>query len=113
MFPSHDRSRLRDVLVLQKNTPTQDDNGQPIESWGDVRQLRCEVLPKSAREFNRNGNIDSSVTSIIRCRYVDINPTPLYRFQNLNGTKTYNIVGVYDPDMLNRTLEIHVMEAGV
>jgi len=105
--------RMHNVLVLQKSTATQDDNGQPIESWSDVTKLRCEIVPKTAREFARNENIDDSVTSIIRCRFVDADLTTLYRFTNLDGSVVYNITGAFDPDQRRKMLEVFVTQEAV
>lgn len=106
--------RFRNILILQKNTATQDANGQPIESWSDVNRLRCEIVPKSAKEFARNENIDDEVTSIIRCRFMDGNGLdPTYRLTNLDGTVVYNVTGVYDPHQTRHILEIFVKQAAV
>ena len=103
--------RFRHIVMLQKNTPTQDDNGQPIESWSDVSKLRCEIIPKSAKEFARNENIEDSVDSIIRCRFIDSNNLDAtYRLTNLDSTIIYNITGSYEPDQTRKLLEIHVTQ---
>ena len=102
--------RLRSVLVLQKSTQTQDDNGQPTDTWNDVTELRAEILPKTAREFVRNENIDDAVTSIIRVRYVDADLTTLYRFTSLDGLTIYNITGSYDPDQRRKMLDVFVTQ---
>lgn len=105
--------RLRSVLMLQKSTATQDANGQPIESWSDVTKLRAEIIPKTAREFVRNENIDDAVTSIIRVRYIDANLSTLYRFTNLDGSVIYNITGSFDPDQTQKMLEVYVTQEAV
>ncbi len=105
--------RMHNVLVLQKSIATQDDNGQPIESWSDVTKLRCEIVPKTAREFARNENIDDAVDSIIRCRFVDADLTTLYRFTNLDGSVVYNITGAFDPEQRRKMLEVFVTQEAV
>jgi SPP1 family predicted phage head-tail adaptor len=105
------REMFRSVLTLQKNTPTQDDNGQPVESWADERNIRAQVIPKSSREFIRNGNVDDDVTALIKTRYAsDI--TPLYRLKASDGT-IYNIKSAVDPDSMGRLLMIEAVREAV
>lgn len=105
------RSRwLTQTLVLQSNTPTQDDNGQPIESWSDVFAIRCEIIPKGAREFTRSLNSDSEITSIIRTRYLENKITPLSRLRTQDSSRIFNVVGAFDPDGSRTMLEIHAVE---
>ena len=105
------REMLRSVLTLQKNTPTQDDNGQPVESWTDERTIRAQIVPKGSREFIRNGNVEDEVSAIIKTRFAsDI--TPLYRIKAEDGT-IYNIKSAVDPDLLRRMLVIEAVREGV
>ena len=41
---------LREEIVVQSNTPTQDAVGEMVESWGTLDTIRAEVIPLDADE---------------------------------------------------------------
>lgn len=90
--------RLRDVLVLQVNTPTQDANGQPIESWGDVLTFRADIVPRQSREFLWGRNVSAETTVMIVTRDLNCEVSPLHRIKGQDSCKVYNVTGVIEPD---------------
>lgn len=61
---------LRHRIVIQSNTPTRNDSGEPIESWSTWATVWAAVEPLSGREYFNAHQVTSEVDTRIRLRHV-------------------------------------------
>lgn len=62
--------RVRSLLVIQENDPTQDSAGQKVERWRTVRSdVLFEIKPISASEGTRGQKVEGVATHQLKCRY--------------------------------------------
>ena len=89
---------LRDYVEIQRNTPTQGDSGEEIDSWAHLAYTWAYIRAISGEE--------DIVTHEIRMRYRDITHTDRILF----GSRTFDIVTVLDKEGAGRNLVIEVRE---
>jgi SPP1 family predicted phage head-tail adaptor len=61
---------MREQLIIQTKTLTQDSELNAVETWADWLTVRAEPIDKTSREFYRMSTINSEVTEVYRIRYV-------------------------------------------
>jgi len=61
--------QLRQRVIIQKDTPTQDSVGQPVPSWGTHLTRWAAVEPLTGREYFTAQQTQAEVTTRIRLRY--------------------------------------------
>lgn len=95
--------KLRHSVTLQTNTPTQDDNGQLNESWGNTQTgIAAEVLAVSGGESVRGRQVAATTTHLVTIHYRSgVNPKQRFAW----GSLILNITRAEDPDGTRRMLE--------
>lgn len=95
--------KLRHALTLERLEITQDELGQPIETWVNLGTVRASVEGVSGREFLAADASQAETTWRITTRYrADIEPA--CRF--VDGASVFNVVAVL-PD--NRRRQVTLM----
>lgn len=88
-------------VTVERFTSTQDELGQPIESWAPLFTCWAAVEPLTGREFIAAQAAQSEVTARIRMRF---RPWMTAEDRVIHDGKTYNIVSVVDPRSQGREL---------
>lgn len=91
--------RLNKRITIQQQSATQDDAGQPINTWVDVATLWAEIRDVSGREFIAADGQQKQVQTKILIRHREGIESQM---RVLHGSNTYNIEAVLGQD--NRTL---------
>lgn len=103
-------------LSVQKNTPTVNADGQPVESWKETGKIWAKLTSR--------GGMERRVFEQLRavCDYVaqfqwsksgrDITPAD-HRFVDVEDGKILNIADVFDPDGTKNQLHAHCTEVVV
>jgi SPP1 family predicted phage head-tail adaptor len=103
---------LRHFADIERNTPTTDDDtGQPLESWAAVvEDVPCSVETVRGGEMRRGRQMAATTTLLVRMHFHqdDFTITPLDRIA-VDG-HTLGIVAAYDPDGMRRELHIECRE---
>ena len=100
--------RNRESITIQQRTQTQDDFGQPIDTWADFQKLRADVIPLTAREQFLAKQVGAEITSKIRTRYcAGVKAAQRILWKD----KIFDIESVV-PDRIRKEQEILVKEAG-
>lgn len=100
--------RNREVITIQARIQTQDDFGQPIDTWSDFQKLRADVMPLSGREAFLAKQVGADITTRIMTRYCPgVKAAQRILFRDL----VFDIESVV-PDRLRTSLEIICKEAG-
>lgn len=86
---------LRHTIVIQNKTITQDDELNPIETWGTFLTVRAAPMPKEGREFYRMSAMNSEITEVFRVRY---SSTITAHMRVKFRSKYFDIIGVINPD---------------
>ncbi len=82
--------RLDRKITIQELTTTNDEYGEPVESWSDLATVWAEVKQQSAREMWESGKV-SEVEMMFRIRYRSgIDTTNRISYDG----DTYDITGV-------------------
>jgi len=104
--------RMRRRITVQKRVQTQDEFGQPIDTWQDYVKLAADIMPLSGREFFQAKAVGSDVTTRIVTRwYPGIETDQRILCQDRRMDKTYDIEAVL-PDRLLTRLEIVCRDTG-
>jgi len=99
--------RLRERITVQKRVQSQDEFGQPIDTWQDYIGLYADVVSLTGREFFQAKAVGSDITTRIMTRYY---PGIKTDQRILCRENTYDIEAVL-PDRLRTRLEIVCREA--
>ncbi len=89
---------LRDQVTIQRNTPTQGDSGEEIDSWATLSTTWAYIRGTDGEE-----NINALV---MRIRHQDI----LHTDRVIFGSRTFDIVSVTDSDGMQRDLKVELRE---
>ena len=95
---ARDVGALIHMVDIQKNTPTQDDSGVPVESWSNQAvNLFARVTTPSGREGFRGGQVDAVGTHVIWMRWRGDITTEMRVYAH-HLERTFNVVAIRDPD---------------
>lgn len=82
---------MRHSVTIEEQTKTQDSTGSIVVSWSEFAAVRAAIEPISGREFFSASQVQSSVTTRIRIRYLaDVTP----KMRVIHGSDTYDIEAV-------------------
>ena len=98
---------LRNYITIQQPTETHDTNLELILTWSTFAFAWAEILPLNGREYWTARQTLAETTGKIRIRYIDGITT---KMQVIDGTKTYNIEAVIDPENRHEELVLLVKE---
>lgn len=98
---------MRHNLIIEKQTSTQDDTGQPRNEWLPKGSVRAAIVPMNGREVTELGKQIGEITHRIFTRYHDEIGQDC---RLVEGTTTYEIVQLLNKDMRNRELELTCKE---
>lgn len=99
--------QLRHRVTIQAQTTTQDEYGQPVQTWSDVATVWASVEDLSGREFFAAQQIAAEVTTRVTIRYrAGIEPD----MRVIAGGRTLDIRSVQDPDGRRRQLVLMCRE---
>lgn len=104
---SNSAGALRQRIIIQTGTPTDDDRGGATIAWSTHVTAWASVNPINAREAFTHGRVEGSVTHRVRLRY-QAGITPKMRV--LWGTRVLLIMGVRNEGEMNRWLELDTIE---
>lgn len=100
--------RLRHRIKLQKNTPTIDASGQPIESWSTYKTVWANVEDKKGDEDDKHHPIEGQVECVATINYPHTGRIPQSSDRFLHGEgsvlRTVNIGSVMRLDGKRRML---------
>lgn len=93
-------------ITIQQQSTTQDDYGQPLDTWTDVAaNIYASIEPLTGRDFFAAKQINSEITTRITINYRnDILP----KMRVVYGSKIYDIIAP-PIDFEERHIEIHLM----
>jgi SPP1 family predicted phage head-tail adaptor len=97
--------RLRQRVTLQQ--PTTPSTGETGSTYTNTATMRAEVIPLRGGESSRRDQMEATVTWRVAIRHRSTIGVD-YRF--VWGSKTLNIVSVYDPDQLGHVLLCECVE---
>jgi len=60
--------RLRHVVILQRQSSTQDDYGQRIDTWATIATVRANIIPMKGSEYIAARGEQANTTSEITIR---------------------------------------------
>lgn len=89
---------LHDYVTIQRNTPTQGDSGELVDSWAALYTAWANIRASIGDE--------QQVIYTIRIRYLDITHNDRITF----GSKIFNILSVLDRDGQQRELVLQARE---
>lgn len=98
---------LRNKIIIKVQPANQDSYGSKIEDtllWNDFITCWSAILPISGREFFTAQQVNATVTTRIKIRYIS---AIIPGMRVLFGIKTYDIKAVIDIE--ERHKEIHLM----
>ena len=96
---------LRHSVMIEQQTKAQDSTGSIVVSWEDFAAVRAAIEPIAGREFFSASQVQSSVTTRIRIRYLS-GVTPKMRV--VHGSDVYDIEAVL-PDSRSGLHEMDLM----
>jgi len=99
--------RLRHKVVLQSRSNTQDDFGQPVESWTALGSIYAAIEPLSGRELMTRSGAAALASHKITIRHRE-GITPANRI--LFGVRLFDILLIVNPQEMNERLEMIVQE---
>lgn len=88
--------KLRHKVAFKSDTPTQDDFGQPIESWTTYMTVWAAIEPLEGRELLLAQQVSAEVTIRVRIRY-DSGNTVSPKHRIIEGSRILEIVNVINP----------------
>lgn len=98
--------RLRDFIKVQQRSETQDEYGQPVDTWTDLFADYAEVIRLGGREFFSQARVAADVDTRVTIRYrAGIKAKQRIMFE---GT-TFDIQSVL-PDQKRTQVEIYCKE---
>lgn len=101
--------QLDQRVTVERFSRTEDELGQPIESWAPLFTCWAEVSPLVGREFIAAQAAQSEVTARIRMRF---RPWMTAEDRVIHNGTTYNIVSVIDVRSENRELVLMCKAVG-
>lgn len=101
-------SDLRHRVVIQRYKATQDEYGQPIQTWIDVAAVWANVEGLSGRELFEAQQTRAEADHRVTIRYRD-DITPTMRI--VNDGRSYNITAAADRTGRREWLELTCKEA--
>lgn len=98
---------LRHRITLRIATVSQDDCGQPVQTWTDHATVWAAVEPLRGREYFESQQQQAEVTTRIRIRYrAKVSPVMRVKW----GVRIYKIEAVIDPDERHQELQLMCAE---
>ena len=101
---SANSSIMRQRVTLQKRVMTENDYGEPVETWEDMTGLNASVEPLQGREYFRGGDLpqkQAEVDTRIRIRYrKGLNPA---EHRIVSGRVVHDLVAVIHDRERNQT----------
>lgn len=99
---------LRHRIQIQQATETQDSFGAVTQTWTTIATIWASIEAISGREFFDAAQVNAEITHRIRIRY---RPDITTQMRAAEGTRTFDIQAVLDPDGRRRELVLMVKEA--
>ena len=94
---------LRHKITIQAKGITQNEFGEPVETWSDVATVWASVQPLAGREYFQAQQVKADITLRVRMRYRSgIQPAMRLLFES----RVFEIQAVIDPDERHRELEL-------
>lgn len=94
---------FRHVITFQKLENTQNNYGEPTETWKDILTIRAGIYPLSGREFYAAETVNSEVSHKINIRYMP-GLTPDMRIKFVN--RYFNIISIINFQERNVMLQL-------
>lgn len=104
---------LRHTIAIQEQTDTADGMGGFTTAWADVsgmESVRAAIWPVRGNEQMEAMKLELKSTYKIRIRY-RAGITSKNRIYWADGSKTFNIIDITNPDQKNRMIEFMATEA--
>ena len=106
------RGRLRHLLTIEQDTPTQSGSGHPVRSWGTFVTLWGGVEPIKGSERFGADQVTAEITHRVVTEYrAGITAKMRVKYEPGGGVTRYlQIESVIDPNERNRWLELMCKE---
>lgn len=101
---------MRHRVTIERQSTVQDDLGELIDTWTEVRTVWARVRPLSTTEFYAQSGEHSQISHEITVRAENLTVTAADRLQ-YDG-RTFDIRGVYDMNERGRFIVMRCVEDG-
>lgn len=99
--------QLRKRVIIQQRSQTQDDYGQPLQTWTDVATVYAGIEPLNGRELLAAQAVNSEVSHNVTMRYrTGITPAMRLNYQG----RLFNIHTILDENERHRMLTLQCSE---
>jgi SPP1 family predicted phage head-tail adaptor len=98
----------RNILAIQSQSTTQDQYGQPLQTWTTICTLQGKIRVATQREVFQANQLTSQVTHVIEAWWVGIGIMPGMRA--VYGPHIYRIQAVNNLEERNMELRILCLE---
>ena len=105
--PLLDIGSLRNKVTIQAASTTQDEAGQPLDTWTDILTAWAAIDVASAREVDQHQMITSQQVHLIKIRWTATTIAPGMRVNH--GSRNYFIQAVEDVMSLRKILKLTVL----
>lgn len=93
---------LKHKITIQSYSETQNDFGEVVKGWEDLKTIYSSITPLSAKEFFKDG-VQAEVTHKIEMRYFEgVKP----KMQVVYGSRIFSITSVINIREANKTLQL-------
>lgn len=96
--------KLRNQVIIQKHSTTQDAMGQRLETWTDIVTTRVDIDHSGGREFDKTSGEHSRTVTNIWARYQDKLSGLKQSDRVLHGTVAYDIQSINNVRERNKDL---------
>lgn len=98
--------KLRHRVTFETSTVSQNDYGEPVDSWADITTVWARVQPTAGKERFAAMQQQSGIDYVIECRYQSALSDLAAEDRATFDSKTYDIKAVINVDERNRELQV-------
>jgi head-tail adaptor len=99
--------RMRNLVTLQSNTPSQDTIGGTVDSWATFAEWWCELSMVSGGEAFRGRAVHASADTVAVGRYL---PEVTAQMRLVHGSRTFDVLSVNNVDERGIELRLALRE---
>ncbi len=101
---------LRHRVTLESRTNALDSYGEDVPTWTEIAKAYAQIVAVTGRERFEAQQVQSDVTHRIIIRYNSVVATLVPADRIVYGSRTFDIVGVWDKDGRSRYITLLVLE---
>lgn len=99
-------SLLKHAVSIQRQTATQDNYGQPENTWSIIANRRASIVPTTGMEKYVKSGESSSTKFVIFLRYESLLSDLTTKDKIVHNSVDYDIIGILNVDLSNKKIEI-------